>query len=173
MSALKQFAFDGQPVRTVEIEGEPWFIGKDVAERLGYTNPNKAMADHCKGVANHHPLQTAGGMQEMRILSEPDVLRLIIGSKLPAAERFERWVFEEVLPSVRKTGRYGETDNWEPSVKLKLEMVKEARRIAGSDEAVKVWNALGLPQIGAAPSPPSFPRSQVVWREWPITEGGG
>lgn len=64
------------------------------------------MNDHCKGVTKRYPLSTTGGLQEVRILSEPDVLRLIVRSKLPEAERFERWVFEEVLPAIRKTGGY-------------------------------------------------------------------
>lgn len=107
MNAIVSFSFEGMEVRTVPIDGEPWFVGKDVAERLGYADPTNAMKQHCKGVVKRHPLSTAGGVQEVRILSEPDVLRLIIGSKLPAAERFERWVFEEVLPTIRKTGSYG------------------------------------------------------------------
>ena len=106
MSDLNVFAFDSQAVRVVMVDGEPWFVGKDVAEVLGYTNHNKALGDHCKGVTKRYPLQTPGGLQEVRIISEPDMLRLIVGSKLPAAERFERWVFEEVLPSIRKTGAY-------------------------------------------------------------------
>ncbi len=107
MTDIVPFDFEGAAVRVVEIGGEPWFVGKDVADRLGYTNPAKAMADHCKGVTKRYPLPTAGGMQEIRIISEPDVLRLIVGSRLPAAERFERWVFEEVLPAIRRTGGYG------------------------------------------------------------------
>ena len=106
MSELSVFAFDSRAVRVVMVEGEPWFVGKDVAEVLGYTNHNKALGDHCKGVTKRYPLSTPGGLQEVRIISEPDMLRLIVGSKLPAAERFERWVFEEVLPSIRKTGAY-------------------------------------------------------------------
>ncbi|MRU22746.1 hypothetical protein FG476_01120, partial [Xylella fastidiosa subsp. multiplex] len=82
------------------------FVGKDVADVLGYTNHNKALGDHCRGVPKRYPLQTSGGVQEIRIISEPDMLRLIVSSKLPAAERFERWVFEEVLPTLRKTGTY-------------------------------------------------------------------
>ena len=100
------FAFDSQAVRVAMVNGEPWFVGKDVALVLGYVNPADAVSKHCKGVAKRYPLQTAGGTQEVRIISEPDMLRLIVGSKLPAAERFERWVFEEVLPSIRKTGSY-------------------------------------------------------------------
>ncbi|WP_019087380.1 BRO family protein [Komagataeibacter europaeus] len=100
------FAFKGHEIRTVLVDGEPAFVGKDVCERLGYANPNKAMNDHCKGVTKRYPLQTPGGLQEVRVLFEPDVLRLIIKSKLPEAEEFERWVFEEVLPAIRKTGGY-------------------------------------------------------------------
>ena len=104
--AVVPFSFEGKPVRAVTIEGEPYLVGKDVAERLGYARPNDAIQLHCKGAAIYRPLQTSGGTQEVRVLSEPDVLRLIIGSNLPAAERFERWVFEEVLPAIRNTGVY-------------------------------------------------------------------
>ena len=107
MTDIVPFEFEGAAVRVVEIGGEPWFVGKDVAERLGYADPTTAIRSHCKGVQKWHPLQTAGGMQEVRILSEPDVLRLIVGSRLPAAQRFERWVFGEVLPAIRRTGSYG------------------------------------------------------------------
>ncbi len=106
MSDLNVFVFDSQAVRVVMVDGKPWFVGKDVAEVLGYANPADAIAKHCKGVAKRYPLATPGGTQELRIISEPDVLRLIVGSKLPAAEAFERLVFEEVLPSIRKTGAY-------------------------------------------------------------------
>lgn len=106
MSNVIPFISEEFSVRVVEIDGEPWFVGKDVAGELGYQDPTTAIRSHCKGVQKHHPLQTPGGVQTMRILSEPDVLRLIVGSSLPAAERFERWVFEEVLPSIRKTGAY-------------------------------------------------------------------
>lgn len=94
------------PIRVITISDEQWFVGKDVCLVLGYTNPAKAMSDHCKGITKRYPLATAGGKQEIRILSEADVMRLICGSKLPAAQKFERWVFEEVLPAIRRTGRY-------------------------------------------------------------------
>ncbi|MRT33448.1 hypothetical protein FGX01_07005, partial [Xylella fastidiosa subsp. multiplex] len=107
MNAITPFQFESQAVRTVvDDHGEVWFVGKDVADVLGYTNHNKALGDHCRGVTKCYPLQTSGGVQEIRIISEPDMLRLIVSSKLPAAERFERWVFEEVLPTLRKTGTY-------------------------------------------------------------------
>jgi len=106
MIALAPYNFEGSSVRALEIDGEPYFVGKDVAEALGYANASDAIATHCKGVAKRYPLQTGGGVQEVRVISEPDMLRLIVNSTLQAAERFERWVFEEVLPSIRKTGRY-------------------------------------------------------------------
>lgn len=107
MGALQIFSFQGKPVRVVDIEGEPHFVGRDVTERLGYANANKAMNDHCKGVTKRYPLETPGGMQETRVLGEPDVLRLILKSNKPEAEEFERLVFEEILPTIRKTGSYG------------------------------------------------------------------
>lgn len=95
-------------IRVVEIDGEPWFVGKDIAEALGYADPTNAMKQHCRGVVKRHPIVDAlGRTQEARVLAEPDVLRLIVGSRLPEAERFERWVFEEVLPAIRRTGQYG------------------------------------------------------------------
>lgn len=107
MSAdLSVFQFDGADVRTVIVDGEPWWIGNDVARVLGYANPAAAIAKHTKGVAKRYPLSTAGGVQEFRVLSEPDMLRLVVASNLPSADRFERWVFEDVLPTIRRTGNY-------------------------------------------------------------------
>lgn len=108
MTSVTPFKFqESTEVRTVtDGQGEVLFVGKDVCDALGYTNASKAIGDHCKGVTIRYPLQTAGGVQEVRVLTEADVLRLIVNSKLPAAEAFERWVFEEVLPSIRKTGSY-------------------------------------------------------------------
>jgi len=102
------FNFNGFTVRAVTLpNGEPGFVGKDVADRLGYADTVNAIKQHCRGVAIHHPIQDAlGCAQQARILTEPDVMRLIVSSKLPEAEAFERWVFEEVLPSIRKTGAY-------------------------------------------------------------------
>ncbi|GAB6966334.1 phage antirepressor [Komagataeibacter kakiaceti JCM 25156] len=105
-SSIIPFAFKGHEIRTVLVDSEPAFVGKDVCDRLGYADSNNAMKLHCKGVVKRHPLRTSGGTQNVRILFEPDVLRLIIKSRLPEAEEFERWVFEEVLPSIRKTGGY-------------------------------------------------------------------
>ncbi len=107
MSNIIPFSFESHSVRVITDEqGEPLFVGKDVCLALGYTNPTKAMNDHCKGLTKRYPLQTAGGTQEVRVLAEPDVLRLIVNCSLPAAEPFERLVFEQILPTIRKTGAY-------------------------------------------------------------------
>ncbi|MEN5111311.1 Bro-N domain-containing protein [Pseudomonas sp. TWI672] len=104
---LTPFSFKGTPVRVVTDEhGEPWFVAKDACDLLGYVNPSDAVGRHCKGVAKRYPLQTAGGMQEVRGLSEGDTLRLIVNSTMPAAQEFESWVFDEVLPTIRRTGSY-------------------------------------------------------------------
>lgn len=105
--SLIPFCFKGAPVRVVTDEsGEPWFVAKDVCDLLGYANPHDAVGRHCKGVAKRYPLQTAGGQQEVRVLSEGDMLRLIVNSTMPAAQEFETWVFDEVLPTIRRTGSY-------------------------------------------------------------------
>jgi prophage antirepressor-like protein len=101
------FTFEptGTSVRALEIDGEPWFVARDVAETLGYAKPENAIAAHCKGVTET-VTPSAGGPQRTKIIPERDVYRLIMRSKLPAAERFEDWVVGEVLPTIRKTGGY-------------------------------------------------------------------
>lgn len=106
MSSLIPFSFESHSVRAFNVDGTPWFVGKDVAEALGYKNPADAITRQCKGVAKHYPLYTSGGTQDVRVINEPDTFRLIVGSNLPEAERFERWLFEEVLPAIRQTGGY-------------------------------------------------------------------
>jgi prophage antirepressor-like protein len=90
-------------IRTVELNGKIYFVGKDVAEALGYVRPRKAIQDHCKGVLKQDIL-TNGGLQEMTVIPEGDVIRLATKSKLPSAEKFESWVFDEVIPQIRQTG---------------------------------------------------------------------
>lgn len=97
-------------VRVVIREGEPWFVAKDVAGALGYSNSRDAIASHCKGVAIHDTL-TSGGTQALQVIPERDVYALIFRSHLPTAEKFADWVFDEVLPSIRKTGSYN-ADRW-------------------------------------------------------------
>lgn len=101
------FEFDSQVLRTVTAaDGEILFCGKDAATILGYKDTVNALKAHCKGVVKRHPLETPGGTQEFTFITEPDLYRLITHSKLPTAEKFERWVFEDILPAIRKTGIY-------------------------------------------------------------------
>ncbi len=86
-------------------DGEPLFCGLDVAKALGYSRTADAISAHCKGVCVL-PTPTSGGVQQMKFIPEPDVYRLIFGSKLPGAEKFTDWVTEEVIPAIRKTGSY-------------------------------------------------------------------
>lgn len=86
-------------------DGSLWFIGKEVAEKLGYNDPNYAIRTHCKG-GEETSTPTKGGMQTVKIIPERDVYRLVMKSKLPTAEKFEEFVVSEVLPSIRKTGSY-------------------------------------------------------------------
>lgn len=94
-------------IRAIEMNGEPWFVGKDVAEALGYSNPQKAIRDHVddedKGV---NEMFTPGGKQQVPIINESGLYSLILSSKLPGAKKFKRWITSEVLPSIRKTGGY-------------------------------------------------------------------
>lgn len=111
-------------VRIIEENGKYLFCGTDVARALGYARPNEAVSKHCKGTLKRRT-PTAGGIQEMLFIPEGDVYRLIVHSKLPSAERFERWVFDEVLPSIRKHGAYMTKEKlWEvatsPEALLKL-----------------------------------------------------
>lgn len=94
-------------LRVVEENGRTMFCGKDVAAALGYVNTKDALSRHCHGVAKHYPIiDSLGREQQARFIAEGDVLRLIVSSKLPQAQAYERWVFDEVLPSIHRTGGY-------------------------------------------------------------------
>jgi hypothetical protein len=142
---LIPFQFEGRDIRVVHVDGEPHFVGKDVADALSYADATTAIRSHCKGVQKLHPLQTLGGMQNVRVLAESDVLRLIVSSTLPAAQAFERWVFEEVLPSIRKTGIYAM-----PSATNSDDFIGLAQALRLTPMAVRAARALGLDQNAAA-----------------------
>jgi len=94
-------------IRTVEVGGEPWFVGKDVAEALGYKNPQESIRTHVddddKGVSE---ILTPGGRQKAPVINESGMYSLVLSSKLPTAKKFKRWVTSEVLPAIRKHGTY-------------------------------------------------------------------
>lgn len=92
-------------VRVIEQNGAPWFVASDVAKSLGYENPSRDVQRHCKKVNKFSPTESVG--TPYNIIPESDVYRLIMRSNLPNAERFQDWVCEDILPSIRKTGGYG------------------------------------------------------------------
>lgn len=96
-------------IRVIEDQGRLLFCGTDVAFALGYSKPRNAINMHCKGALKKGAL-TAGGVQTMTFIPEGDVYRLITKSHLPSAQRFESWVFDEILPAIRKTGGYMSSD---------------------------------------------------------------
>ena len=104
---IRLFNFESQQVRVVTIDGDPWFVGKDVATILGYARTADALKVHVaeedKGVGE---IQTPGGIQKMIVINESGLYSLILRSKLPSAEKFSHWVTSEVLPSIRKHGVY-------------------------------------------------------------------
>ena len=104
---IQVWNYESSEIRTVQVNGEPWFVGKDVASVLGYSNPrdaiNKRVDDEDKGVAK---CDTLGGVQDLTIINESGLYSLVLSSKLPNAKKFKRWVTSEVLPSIRKHGAY-------------------------------------------------------------------
>lgn len=107
MNELQLFNFENNQVRTLLINDEPWFVGKDVAQILGYSNPNKAIRDH---VDEEDKLTErfvlSGQNREAIVINESGVYALVFSSKLPSAKKFKHWVTSEVLPQIRKTGSY-------------------------------------------------------------------
>ena len=107
MANLQIFAFEGtDEIRTLLINGEPYFVANDIARSLGYKNPSDATNKYCKRSTKTWGSDSLGRQQEFKVIPESDMYRLIIKSNLPQAERFEEWVMEEVLPNIRKHGAY-------------------------------------------------------------------
>lgn len=114
MNDLQLFKFENKDVRTLQIDGEPWFVGKDIAQILDYINPSKAIRDHIAdedklmGVQNVTPyiVDRKGRKQYPTLINESGLYSLILSSKLPSAKEFKHWITSEVLPQIRKTGKY-------------------------------------------------------------------
>ena len=133
-------------IRTVEKDGEVWFVGVDVAKALGYSNPRKALLDHVyeedKGVTKR---DTLGGSQNISIINESGLYSLILSSKLPSAKDFKKWVTSEVLPSIRKHGAYITDElldeiaaNKEAAEKLFRDLKAEKEESRGLEEQLEV-----------------------------------
>ena len=103
-------------VRTIEEDGRILFCGKDVVVALGYKDATNAMKQHCRGVVKRHLTDSLGREQEMNFIPEGDIYRLVAKSELPGADEFERWIFDEVLPSIRKHGAYMTPETLEAAI---------------------------------------------------------
>lgn len=131
-------------IRTVTIDNEPWFVGKDVATALGYKNTRQAILtnvmDEDKGV---HSVDTPSGKQEMTVINESGLYALIFGSKLDSAKRFKHWVTSEVLPSIRKHGMYAVDElvnNPELLIKVATELKEEREKNKELENTVHEMN---------------------------------
>lgn len=132
------------PVRTLTINDEPWFVGKDVAEILGYSNPLKAIRTHVddedKGV---NDLVTPGGVQQITFINESGLYSLILSSKMPKAKQFKRWVTSEILPAIRKHGVYAVDEvlaNPDMLISALTELKKERARSKELTNTIAVKN---------------------------------
>jgi len=128
-------------MRTVEVEGKPYFMASDVAKALGYKYPNDAINQHCRATVKYRT-PISGKIQDVNFISEGDLYRLITHSKLPSAERFEYWVFDEVLPSIRRNGGYiaGQESLTDDELLERAVMVAQ-RKIAERDQMLAEKNA--------------------------------
>lgn len=129
MNQLKVFNFEELPVRTLTIENEPFFVGKDVAEVLGYSNTRDALAKHVDEEDKlTSQIATGGQNRQMSIINESGLYSLIFSSRLESAKRFKRWVTSEVLPSLRKTGKYEVPTDPMQALKLMFEAQEETKQ---------------------------------------------
>lgn len=138
-------------IRTMDRDGAPWFVGKDVAEVLGYKNTRQALATNVdlddKGV---HSVDTPSGQQEMTIINESGLYALVLSSKLPTAKKFKRWVTSEVIPSIRKHGGYiNGQENMTPAELMASALLMAQRTLAERDariSALTVENQIMAPK---------------------------
>lgn len=135
-------------IRTVNISGEPWFVGKDVAEVLGYSNPRKAMGDHVDESDKQDGVtirDSMGREQKPVFINESGLYSLILSSKLPSAKEFKHWITSEVLPSIRRHGAYLTDDMVEkvltdPDTIIRLaQQIKEAKaQLAQAEDTIRL-----------------------------------
>ncbi|ONI59084.1 antirepressor [Candidatus Liberibacter solanacearum] len=142
MTNIIPFEFESNEIRTVvDKDNIIWFVAKDIATVLGYKDTVNAIKEHCRGVAKLHPIvDSLGRTQNTKLILEPDVYRLIVKSKLPSAQKFERKVFEEILPTLRKTGSYSvkapKTKDNKPKVFITGMLLKELRLLTDNHESL-------------------------------------
>ena len=135
-------------LRTMEIDDKIYFCGSDVAKMLGYARPSKAIIDHCKGVLKWDT-PTNGGVQSLSYIPESDVYRLIAHSKLPNAVKFESWVFDDVLPSIRQYGAYMTPDTLEKAIlnpDFIIQLATSLKEYQEENKNLKQENQIMLPK---------------------------
>ena len=159
MNDLISYSFDEETVRVVMIGEDPWFVANDVAKVLGYTqttNMCRMLDEDEKGL---HIAKTLGGDQETTVISESGLFAAILKSRRPEAKRFRRWVTGEVLPSLRRDGRYTLFDQPDPPMlpspaiedaelprlTAAIGIMREARQVWGREECRRIWISIGLP----------------------------
>ncbi|WP_282808748.1 BRO family protein [Staphylococcus aureus] len=129
MQELQIFNFEELPVRTLEVDGEPYFIGKDVADILGYANGRDALSKHVDAEDKlTSQIATAGQNRNVTIINESGLYSLIFSSKLENAKRFKRWVTSEVLPTLRKTGAYQVPSDPMQALRLMFEATEQTKQ---------------------------------------------
>ncbi|MCX8602609.1 MULTISPECIES: BRO family protein, partial [unclassified Gilliamella] len=152
---LSTFIFDNSPVRTSEINNQLWFLANDVCSILEYKNPRRAIELHCKekGVTKWYT-PTKGGNQEMIYINEPNLFRLIIKSKQAKAIKFEEWVMEDLLPTIRKTGSYSLTINSEQQQQIKQAVNERSFRTGERHQAIytKLYEQFKIPRYQDLPA---------------------
>ena len=123
-------------IRIVEIDGEPWMVGKDVAAALGYQNPSKALADHVdnEDKLNNESLSSLG-QRGGWLINESGLYSLVLSSKLPGAKKFRRWVTAEVLPSIRKTGGYNLPKDYPSALRALADLEEKRMAVEAENEA--------------------------------------
>lgn len=161
-NAIQNYSFESSNVRIIVEDGEPLFCASDVCKTLGYSNARDAMRVHCaeKGVVKRDT-PTSGGVQAMAYIDERNLYRLIMRSKLPSAEKFQDWVCGEVLPSIRKTGKYATqeqfaipqtyaealrlaADKEEENQRLKVRIEEDAPKVEFADGVIATGKCLCL-----------------------------
>lgn len=139
-------------VRTIEENGKVLFCGNDVASALGYKSPKDAISTHCRGAVKRRLTDALGREQETTFVPEGDIYRLAARSKLPGAEEFERWIFDEVLPSIRKNGGYiNGQENMTPQELMASALLVAQKTLAERDariSALTVENQIMEPKAG-------------------------
>lgn len=154
-------------IRIVERDGEPWFVGKDIAAALGYKEPSKAAREKVdpedRGVSK---IDTPSGTQEMTIINESGVYSLIFSSKLEKAQQFKRWVTAEVLPAIRKTGGYLTPAAEEKLEAMLTEFRKLADRVTALEDAATDPFAFPVPALPAPPPKDAEPDRQPPGRDY-------